>query len=39
MERFILVDEPKAPQYKLVCFEIGKALLITPFVIAVDQNL
>ncbi|KDR17031.1 hypothetical protein L798_09241 [Zootermopsis nevadensis] len=33
MERFILVDEPKAPQYKLVCFEIGEAVLITHFVL------
>jgi hypothetical protein len=27
MERFILIDEPKAPQYKLVCSKIGEAVL------------
>jgi len=31
MERFILIDEPKAPQYKLVCFEIMKSVLATLF--------
>jgi hypothetical protein len=27
MERFILVDEPKAPQYKLVCWKIKEAIV------------
>jgi len=27
MERFILVDEPKAPQYMLVCLKIRQAIV------------